>query len=197
MAWVALPRSMPSPQDFALPAGSEDLPLLTPRQQALVDREMRRVQAARSWDGDLPVLLLERCWLRLTVLPVRDLARRLPTDVTAEAPELVRYRELLEAGHPAWCAQQIAWEEFGSQACREALRRHWQAQDRGNHGWTLQRYLELVRHYRHGIEHRRRRAVPLIVLARAGEDPRREGHRLLWLRPGGGDHARAMRHTCA
>jgi hypothetical protein len=176
---------------------AEDLPILTPRQRALADREVLRVQAARSWHGDLPVLLLERCWMRLSVLPVSDLPRRLPPDVSGEAPELVRYRELLGAGHPAWRAQQIAWAEFGSHACRQALRRHWESHDRGNHGWTLQRYLDLLRDYRRGFEDGRHRALPLLVLARSGEDPRRNGHRLLWLRPGGGDPARAMRHTCA
>ena len=49
--------------------------LLTPRLQARADQLLAQQQQERTWHGDLPVLLLDRCWLRLQVVTVQRLAR--------------------------------------------------------------------------------------------------------------------------
>jgi hypothetical protein len=171
--------------------------LFTPAQQQEVERRLAGLQICPSWHGGVPVLLLERCWLRLSCVAVEDLARRLPPDASREAPELVRYRQLLVLGHPGWQAQQICWEEFGAQACREAQVRYWEAREQGRHGWTLQHYLDLVSTYKDSFEDQRPRALPLLVLARASQGQRSEAHRLLWLQPNGSEPSHPMRHTCA
>jgi hypothetical protein len=170
---------------------------LTPTQRLEVGQRLAELQTCPSWHGGLPVLLLERCWLRLSCVAMEDLARRLPPDVSREAPELERYRQLLSIGHPGWQAQQICWEEFGAQACRQALVRYWEAQERGGQGWSLQHYLDLLRDYRRNFERQRPRPLPLLVLARAGEEHRGEAHRLFWLRPHTSEPSHPMRHTCA
>jgi len=184
-------------------AGQEPtlLPTLTPAQKLQVDASLEALQLAGAWSGDLPVLLLNRCWLRLTVIPVERLALELPPDVSRAAPELERYRELIEAGFPAWQAQQLSWQEFGPEACHQALRRFWTAQDHPFHGWTLQRYLEFLTDYRQRFARQRPRPLPLLLLARPSAQrycPKRmEEHGLFWLRPGLTIGERAMRHTCA
>lgn len=170
---------------------------LTPRQWALVERNLLRMQGTSDWHGGLPLLLLERCWLRLTRVGVEELLLRLPPDGSREAPELVRYRQLLAAGHPCWLAQQECWEEFGAEACRQAQRRFWSTQEQGNHGWTLEAYFSLVRDYRRRFRQERPRPLPLLVLARSGASGRHEPHRLFWLRPGAAGVDGTMGHTCA
>lgn len=171
-------------------------PLLTERQRQEVRRCQMEIQASPGWHGGLPVLLLDRCWLRLQRLPVDELLLRLPPDGSRDAPELERYRRLRSDGHPDWQAQQLCWEEFGSAACRQALLRFWEAQERGDHGWSLAAYNHLIREYRGVVESGRSAAVPLLVLARADETGRREPHRLHWLAPGADEADRPMRHTC-
>jgi len=171
--------------------------LLTPGQRLEAGRRLASLQHGSSWHGGLPVLLLERCWLRLSCVPVEKLALRLPPDASREAPELERYRQLLAIGHPGWQAQQICWEEFGAPACREALVRYWSAQERGRQGWTLQHYLDLLRVYRRSFEWQQPRPLPLLVLARVGEAHPSEAHRLIWLRPDVSEPSHPMRHTCA
>lgn len=162
---------------------------LTTRQQSQLQEWEVELQAAQGWVGSLPVVLLERCWLRLRRVQLEQLALVLPPDVSSEAPELVRYRALIAAGQPAWSAQLRCWQEFGQPACQEALRHFWGHQERGNHGWTLAAYLELLDTYRHQFQPGAIRSLPLIVLARSGQ---REPHRLHWLTPMG----QPMRHTC-
>lgn len=166
-----------------------------------VDASLDALQRAVAWSGQLPVLLLNRCWLRLTVIPVERLALELPPDLSRAAPELVRYRELIEAGFPAWQAQQQCWLDFGPEACHQALRRFWNAQEHPSHGWTLQRYLDFLSDYRHRFASHCPRPLPLLVLARpSGQSlapPAVEEHGLFWLRPGLAISERAMRHTCA
>lgn len=148
------------------------------------------VAQAPGWCGSLPVAVLERAWLRLSAVPVAALARVLPPDSSGEAPELVRYRELVRAGLSSWQAEEQCWLEFGSEACQQALQRHWQARERDRHRWTLSRYLELVEGYRCQLQPGAARQLPLLVLGRPGSG---EPHHVLWLqgsRP-------PMRHTCA
>ena len=122
---------------------------LLPRQRREAARQLQRLQQASSWQGDLPVLLLERCWLRLEVVPIAELCQRLPPDASREAPELVRYRELVEQGVTGLVAQQLCWSEFGPQACHQAQRRFWNADEQGLRVWTLADFLSLLEGYRH------------------------------------------------
>lgn len=164
--------------------------LLTPRLEQRTRALLERQQRERHWHGDLPVLLLERCWLHLEVVPVARLAQVLQPDSSADAPELVRFRQLRADGLADQAAQELCWEEFGREACSEALRRYWRAQDRGNHGWTLARYLEFLALYRRQVEATGPTPVPLLVLARGGSG---EAHQLEWCWPA----EPTMRHTCA
>ena len=82
---------------------------LTARQQARCDLLLEQLQREPHWHGDLPVLLLERCWLRLQVVTVQELAQRLPPDASGDAPELVRYRALQNSGLSALEAQEQCW----------------------------------------------------------------------------------------
>ncbi|MCP9773580.1 hypothetical protein KBY66_13315 [Synechococcus sp. Tobar12-5m-g] len=151
---------------------------LTPRQRVLLAQQWHGLQRQTAWHGQLPVLLLNRCWLRLEVAPVADLARLLPPDSTAEAPELARFRGLRHDGIDPALAETLCWREFGPQACQAALRRYWEARDRGNHGWTLASYLAFLARYRAVFERPGRRPLPLVVLARSSQpDP----HQLHWL----------------
>jgi hypothetical protein len=170
--------------------GAETLAGLTPRQWHLLRAWQAELSTADGWTGNLPVALLDRCWLRLRRVPMAQLAAFLPPDASAEAPELVRYREWLERGHPGWQAECLCWQEFGSEACQQALRRHWQQREQDPGDWTLKRYLELVSRYRAQLNGDGERRLPLLVLGRAGT---RDPHQLLWLR----GTWLSMRHTCA
>ena len=176
-------------------------PTLTPGQRLRAEVCLDEVGRASAWHGQLPVLLLNRCWLRLTVVPVERLALVLPPDLSRAAPELERYRALVEAGHSAWQAQQLCWLEFGAEACQQALRRFWTAQERHRGGWSLEHYLHLLNDYRERFASERPRPVPLIVLSRPSRGEQapsaQDGHGLFWLRPGLLISERAMRHTCA
>jgi hypothetical protein len=158
-------------------SGFRSLPL-TPRQRADVERRLLLQQREHAWHGRLPVLLLNRCWLRLEAVPVETLAQLLPPDSTAAAPELERFRQWRRLGLSAAAAEARCWEEYGQGACQAALRRHWEAQDRGQHGWTLEAYLAFLRRYRELFAIGGPRPLPLMVLARSGS---REPHRLHWL----------------
>ncbi len=176
-------------------------PTLSPGQLARARAAARALSQATHWSGQLPVLLLNRCWLRLTVVAVERLALELPPDLSRDAPELEHWRALVEAGHAPWQAQQLCWLEYGAEACQLALRRYWNALESQPHGWTLERYLDLVATYRQSFASGGPRLLPLIVLARpAGEGaapPAVEDHGLFWLRPDLTIVERAMRHTCA
>jgi hypothetical protein len=168
------------------PSGISAAPLLTARQSAELNHWLDLLEATSHWHGQLPVLLLERCWLRLSVVKVEELARRLPPDSSWDAPELVRYRELVERGHAPQAAEQLCWLEFGAEACRQAQLRLWGAQERGNQGWTLESYLQLLRDYRRHFETGARRQLPLLVLARRDEGSKGSVHELVWLGRGKG-----------
>jgi hypothetical protein len=175
------------------PSGISTIPLLTSRQRAEVNHWLDQLDASAHWHGQLPVLLLERCWLRLSAVRVEDLARRLPPDSSWNAPELVHYRQLVDRGHSPLAAEQLCWLEFGTEACRQAQLRLWGAQELGNQGWTLESYLRLLRDYRRRFETGEMGQLPLLVLARRDEGRKGSVHELVWLGRGEGD---AMRHTC-
>jgi hypothetical protein len=158
-------------------------PLISGRNGRLLHQSLEAIRHADRWHGDLPVLLLDRCWLRLKIVPVQELAAHLPPDCSREAPELVLYRSLLAQGHTAHEAEQLCWLDFGMEACRQAQLRFWQQQERGNQGWTLPTYLELLQQYRRRVEAGSERPLPLLVLARQGEPAASARHQLVWLGP--------------
>jgi hypothetical protein len=158
-------------------------PLISERHGLLLRQGLEAIRRADRWNGELPVFLLERCWLRLSAVPVQELAARLPPDCSREAPELVRYRELLAQGLPPHQAEQLCWLDFGMEACRQAQHRFWQQQERGNQGWTLSTYLDLLQHYRRRVEGGNDRPLPLLVLARQGDPAASACHQLVWLGP--------------
>lgn len=162
---------------------------LTGRQQQQLAGWLHQVLQAPGWHGQLPVAVLEPCWLRLRRVPVERLAALLPPDGSEAAPELVHYRQLRHHGYDDWSAQQHCWQEFGSAAFQQAQQRFWQSQERGNHGWTLGRYLALLEHYRRSLEPGASRQLPLLLLATPETD---ELHQLFWLPAGGGP----IGHTC-
>jgi hypothetical protein len=170
--------------------GTAILTGLTPRQWQRLQQWQAELGAAQEWHGQLPVAVLDRCWLRLLRVPVDQLAIQLPPDASAEAPELVRYRHWLARGLTPWQAETLCWREFGSDACQQALRRHWQQREQDPRDWNLNRYLALVSGYREQFSGREERRLPLLVLGRVGT---RDPHLLLWL------HGSwlSMRHTCA
>ena len=153
---------------------------LTPRLQQQTEVLLAQQQQQTRWHADLPVLMLDRCWLRLQRVAVADLARVLPPDSSAEAPELVRFRELRQQGLAHLEAEELCWEEFGRLNCSQALRRFWQAQERGNHGWTFSVYLHLLERYRQQLLAEGPTPIPLLVLARQGSA---EHHNLQWCWP--------------
>ena len=158
----------------------EVLDTLTPRLQRQAEELLQQQQRQTQWHGDLPVLLLDRCWLQLRRIAVAELAQVLPPDSSADAPELVRFRELRQQGVPHLEAQQSCWQEFGRQSCTEALHRFWQAQERGNRGWTLSAYLHLLERYRQLLLTEGPTPVPILVLGRHDSG---EHHRLQWCWP--------------
>ena len=162
---------------------------LTFRQrQGLIDI-VREVQFSDAWSWTFPVLLHDPSWLRLLRIDLSDLRRYLPPDGRDEAPELIRYRDLLHQGVDALLAEQQCWEEFGMADCQRALQRYWEGEEETVHGWTISRYLGLVSHYRHLFEHGHV-AVPMLVLAQKDS---RDDHELHWV----ADSTPMMRHTCA
>ncbi|MCP9888798.1 hypothetical protein KBY96_12775 [Cyanobium sp. ATX 6A2] len=168
---------------------SQLLAALTPEQQRRLQGWSEALDAAPNWHGTLPVVLLERCWLRLQAVTVATLADAVPADTSAEAPELMRWRQLTEEGSDPWSAQLVCWQEFGAQACQQAQHRHWQQQERHCCGWTFADYLGLLRDYRRGLVGGASRRLPLLVLRRPDGEQR---HALHWLP----SRHQPMRHTC-
>ncbi|KEF43296.1 MAG: hypothetical protein ER33_00700 [Cyanobium sp. CACIAM 14] len=179
-----------------VPAGAAEELLPLEKHWHQVRRAQEELRHCDQWHGGLPVLLLERCWLRLSRVAVEELAQRLPPDCSQEAPELRRYRELVADGLPPLEAERLCWEDFGAEACREALLRLWAAQERGNQGWTLETYLGLLQEYRRRFCQGGGRSLPLLVLARREAPGRLSRHRLLWLDPDGSGPRTSMRDTC-
>jgi len=152
------------------PSRHSPLPLLESLQRQL-QRCQRQLQLEKNWHGKLPVLLLNRCWLRLETLTVSQLLTRIPVDSSAHAPELVRFRQLMNAGLAVGEAEQSCWEEFGADACHLALRRYWEEQQQPHQLWSLEEYLALVGRYRQGIE-AGAAELPLLLMPRP-HDPQR------------------------
>jgi hypothetical protein len=169
---------------------SDLISALTAEQRRLLRGWLAKLDGAPCWHGDLPVLLLERSWLRLRAVTVATLAAAVPADTSAEAPELTRWRQLVERGSDPWCAQLVCWQEFGAEACQRAQHLHWHQQEQSCCGWTFADYLRLLRDYRSSLTGPGERSLPLLVLRRPDEHGQ---HSLHWL----SNRHLTMRHTCA
>ena len=86
----------------------QSLPPL-PRLQEHLRRCQAQVSEAEVWHGELPVPVLDRSWLQLEVINVAALLERFPADSSAHAPELMRFRTLLQQNVPADAAEAWAW----------------------------------------------------------------------------------------
>ena len=169
--------------------GFDPLEGLTPRQRLGLRQLLLEVHHAPSWSWQLPVLLRQRCWLKLERISLDEPHRWLPPDAREDAPELVRFRALRAQGVPPQQAEEQCWLEFGMANCRQALQRFWERQDEPRPAWTTHHYLELVSRYRRSFESGRP-CIPMLVLPRAGSVT---GHELHWV----SDSTPPMRHTCA
>ena len=168
---------------------ADPLRSLTSTQREGLGQILERLNAEPAWSWSLPVLLHERCWLRLSHVPLRNLNQVLPPDVNEDAPELASFRALVADGLDPLSAQQHCWQDFGMEDCCRALRQYWLSQEQPGHDWTFQHYLELVSTYRTKVESGQP-AIPMVVLPRRNQG---EFHRLHWI----ADISPTMRHTCA
>ena len=110
---------------------------LTRRQLQGLHNLLSDVHSSLAWSWQLPVLIRQRCWLRLEMIELGNLHRWLPPDGCEEAPELCRYRELVAQGWSPLQAQEQCWQEFGDDDCRTALQRFWASQHDRKHDWTV------------------------------------------------------------
>ena len=156
-----------------------------PRLHRQLQRCWEIVLAATSWDGGLPVPVLNRSWLQLEVSSIDELLNRFPVDSSAHAPELMRFRSLLEQGMTADEAEQLCWQDFGSEACHRALRRFWQEQQHPSCLWSPEEYLTLIDRYRRNF-HSGPLELPLLVLPRCHSEQRLSCH---WLPKTTGDRS--------
>lgn len=130
----------------------------------------------KSWSFSRPIFLLNRCWLSLDKIRVDELSIRLPPDKSAEAPELIRYHQLLSTGKDHLIAIQECWAEFGIEDFHRAIRDYWHHQDAGNNGWTFNSYLKLIYLYRKSFL-LSEFSMPVIVLGRQNSG---ENHFVKW-----------------
>ena len=131
----------------------------------------------KSWSFSSPVFLLDRCWLRLEKVRFDELLNRLPPDLSGEAPELIRYNQLLNEGCDNLIAIQECWSEFGIEDFHRAIRNYWSFQDMGNNGWTFSNYLDLLYQYKKSYDDNQS-VIPLIVLGRKSTF---DNHTLKWI----------------
>lgn len=149
---------------------NQPTPLLPPlpRLEHALGQCRQTLAQASCWDSTLPVPVLDRSWLQLQVYSVEGVLHRYPVDSTAHAPELIRFRLLQEQGCSSSEAERHCWEEFGAEACHQALQRFWQEQQQPSWLWSLEDYLALISRYRRSFSEARR-SLPLLVLPRRGE----------------------------
>ena len=152
---------------------NSDAPLagLTDAQRLGLAQVLHEVRRKGIWSWELPVLLRNRCWLRLTRIQLCQLHRHLPPNGRDEAPELMHYRLLVAEGLDPLIAQQTCWQDFGAEDCQRALQDYWKSRTIPDHGWTAKRYRQLVSLYRDSIE-RGIATVPMLVLALIPRNPR-------------------------
>ena len=124
--------------------GFDPLEGLTQRQRLGLQELMAAVDQTHSWSWNMPVLIRQRCWLRLDCISLGQLQRWLPPDAREEAPELVYFRKLRADGMSEVEAEQTCWQEFGMDSCQQALHRYWDSRDESMSPWTSHHFLELV-----------------------------------------------------
>ena len=117
---------------------TDPLRALTSTQLEGLGQILERLNAQPAWSWSLPVLLHERCWLRLSHVPLRNLNQVLPPDVNEDAPELASFRALVADGLDPLSAQQHCWQDFGMEDCCRALRQYWLSREQPGHDWTFQ-----------------------------------------------------------
>ncbi len=149
---------------------------LTNRQLLTLQTTIATIEG-KPWSINHPVFIHDRSWLKLEELKVKDLNARLPPDCSQEAPELKKYRMLIKNGEDELIAVQACWKEFGIEDFHRALRKYWKQQDKGNNGWTFNKYLGLIKDYRDLISGSKI-SIPLIILARKDSN---EEHKLNWI----------------
>ncbi len=164
-------------REGSLTVNNQPLAGLTENQRLGLCEILLDVQKADAWSWELPVLLRDRCWLRLDRIRLSQLKRYLPPDGRDEAPELMHYRLLVTEGIDPLLAQQTCWQEFGTEDCQRALRDYWRSRIEVGHGWTARRYRQLVGLYRDRIENGMT-TVPMLVLARRESA---EEHQIHWI----------------
>ena len=149
---------------------NQSIPLLppVPRLEEAMDACRQSLAQAPCWCSSLPVPVLDRSWLQLQVFNVETVLQHYPVDSTAQAPELIRFRELQEQGFSCSDAERWCWDEFGADACHQALQRYWHEQQQPSWLWSLEDYLTLISRYRTSFEEEKR-ALPLLVLPRREE----------------------------
>ena len=163
--------------EHQLTSNTQPLADLTESQRLGLRDVLKDVKTAKAWSWELPVLLRDRCWLRLDRIRLSQLMRQLPPDGREEAPELVHYRLLMKEGIDPLLAQQTCWQELGMEDCQRALHAYWRSQEGTDHGWTSRRYRQLVSLYRSRIE-RGVTTVPMLILARRESA---EQHQVHWI----------------
>ena len=146
------------------------------RHKEAIDRTLSEIKG-QPWTFEFPVFLLNRCWLRLEKVPLSSLIDKLPPDKSQEAPELVKYHQLMVEEYDPLIATQHCWQEFGMEDFHRALRNSWDWEVRGNNNWTFKSYIELVQSYRIKID-KSILSVPLIILARQNS---KENHKIKWI----------------
>lgn len=150
---------------------------LTEKQRSGLNDVLQGVRKTDCWSWELPILVRDRCWMRLDRVQLNQLKRFLPPNGRDEAPELMHYRMLMAKGIEPHLAEQACWHEFGMRDCQRALQDYWKSQDHPDHGWTAKRYRQLVSLYRDRIENGST-AVPMLVLARRKTA---EEHEIYWI----------------
>ena len=162
--------------DFTgLPLHSKSLSLTSHHLQSIAASYQTLI--GKNWSLEHPVFLFDRCWLRLEHVDVDKLIIRLPPDNSAEAPELIKYNQLILKGIDHLLAIQECWLEFGIEDFHRAIRNFWNFQDKGNNGWTYKIYRETISCYRRSFKHGKP-SMPLIVLARSNTT---EKHSVAWI----------------
>ena len=148
----------------------QSIPVLppVPRLEEALEQCRESLAQAACWHSILPVPVLDRSWLQLRVYSVETVLHHYPVDSTAQAPELIRFRQLQERGLSCIEAERSCWDEFGTEACHQALQRYWQEKQKPSWLWSLDEYLTLISRYRRSFEERER-TLPLLVLPRREE----------------------------
>ena len=131
----------------------------------------------RPWSLEHPVFIFDRPWLRLEKISVYELSNRLPPDNSSEAPELIKYHQLIQNGYERLIATQLCWMEFGMDDFYRAIRQYWHCNEFGNYGWTFNAYMYLFSKYKKSFDDSSI-LMPLIIL---GRDKNSENHKVEWI----------------